>query len=72
MTSVIVFFAYPIMLHISTRKFYQQSNKRQKFYQRSYTIILTDLLNAINKMLGKISFYKHLTNIQKYYGTVNY
>ena len=32
-----------------------------KFYQRSYIVISTDLSNAINKMLNKISFHKHFT-----------
>ena len=31
----------------------------QKFYQRSYTVILTDLFNAIKKLRKKISFHKH-------------
>ena len=53
MTSVVVLFAYPIKLKS------RQGRELQKFYQRSYIIILTDLLNAINKMLGKISFHKH-------------
>ena len=33
----------------------------QKFYQRSYTVILTDLSNAIRKLLEKISFHKHFS-----------
>ena len=52
-TSVVVLFAYPIKWNISTRK------ELRKFYQRSFIIILTDLSNAIKKMLDKISFYKH-------------
>ena len=34
----------------------------QKFHQRSYTVILTDLSNAIRKLLEKISFHKHFKN----------
>ena len=45
MTSVVVLFAYPI--------------KSNKFYQRSCILILTDLPNAIKKVLDKISFHKH-------------
>ena len=53
MTSVVVLFTYLIKLNISTRK------ELNKFYQRSCIIILTDLSNAIQKMLDKISFHKH-------------
>ena len=52
MTSVVVLFAYPIKSNISTRE-------SHKFCQRSCIIILTDLANAIKKMLDKISFHKH-------------
>ena len=52
MKSVIVLFAYPIKLIISTRELH-------KFYQRSCIIILTDLPNAIKKMLEKISIHEH-------------
>ena len=55
MTSVVVLFAYPIKSNISTRELH-------KFYQRSCIIILTDLSNAIKKMLDKISFHKHFNN----------
>ena len=47
MTSVVVLFAY------------RQGRQLRKFYQRSCIIILTDLPNAIKKMLDKISFHKH-------------
>ena len=57
MTSVVVLFAYPIKLNISTRK------ELHKFYQRNCIIILTDLSNATKKMLDKISFYKHFKYI---------
>ena len=53
MTSVVELFAYPIKLNISTRR------ELHKFYQRSCIIILTDLSNAVKKMLDKISFHKH-------------
>ena len=51
MTSVVVLFAYPIKLNT------RQGKELQKFYQRSCIIILTDLSNAIKKMLDKISFH---------------
>ena len=38
---------------------YIESLSNKKFYQRSCMIILTDLPNAIKKMLDKISFHKH-------------
>ena len=53
MTSVVVLFTYLIKLKSSTRK------QLCKFYQRSCIIILTDLPNAIKKMLDKFSFHKH-------------
>ena len=56
MTSVVVLFAYPIKLNISTRK------ELHKFYQRSCIIILTHFSNAIKEMLDKISFHKHFSN----------
>ena len=56
MTSVVALFAYPIKSNISTRK-------GVKFYQRSCRIILTDLPNAMKKILDKISFHKHFNEI---------
>ena len=53
MTSVVALFAYLIKSNILTRK------GVTKFYQRGCIVILTDLPNAINKMLDKISFHKH-------------
>ena len=53
MTSMVVLFAYPIKLNVSTRK------GLHKFYQRSFIIILTDVPDANKKMLDKISFHKH-------------
>ena len=51
-------FAYREKLNISTREL-------QKFYQRSYIVNLSDLCNAIKKILDKISchrcFYRNLT-----------
>ena len=54
MTSVVVLFAYPIKLNISTRK------ELHKFYQRSCMMILTDLPNSIKKILDKIRFINTL------------
>ena len=34
-----------------------------KLYQRNYIVILTDLPNATNKMLDKISFHEHFKQI---------
>ena len=31
----------------------------RKFYQSSYTVILTEVSNAIKKLCEKISFHKH-------------
>ena len=53
MTSVVVLFAYPIKLNISTRSYINSIPK--KLY-----VILTDLRNVINKILDKISLHKHL------------
>ena len=50
MTSVVVLFAYPIKLNIWTRN------------QGSCILILSDLCNAISKMLDKISFHKHFND----------
>ena len=57
MTSVVVLFPYPMKSDVSKRKVLRI--ELHKFYQRSCVIILTDLPNAINKMLDKISFHKH-------------
>ena len=46
-------FRYPIKLNISRNEVNENSTK--KFY----IAILTDLPNAIDKMLDKISFHKH-------------
>ena len=43
-----VLFAYPINLNVSIR------NRVKKFYQSSYIVILSDLCNAIKKILDKI------------------
>ena len=37
----------------------KERSYKQKLYQSSYIVILTDFLNAMNKMLDKISFHKH-------------
>ena len=50
MTSLVVLFYL-----IISRKVRQL----QKFHQRSYTVILTDLFNAMKKLWEKISFHKH-------------
>ena len=57
MTSVVVVFAYPIKLNISTRR------ELQKFYERSCIVILTYLPNAVKKMLDKVSFHKHFNGL---------
>ena len=46
MMSQVVLFSYGIKLNISRREL-------QKFYQRGYIVILSDLCNAIRKTLGK-------------------
>lgn len=53
--SVDALFAYPKMLNISTRpeRSYKNSTK-----ELSHIVILTDPLNAVNKILHKISFHK--------------
>ena len=53
MTSVVVLFAYAVKLIISTRNVVTEILPK-KFY----ILILTDLSNAIKKMLDKISFHK--------------
>ena len=58
MTSVVVLFANPMKLNISKRELH-------KFYQRSCIIILTDLFNAIKKMLDEISFHKQFNTLHK-------
>ena len=60
MTSLVRQFSDQIKLNIS------KSKAVTKFYQRSYTVILTDLSNAIRKLLEKISFHKHFK--QTFYG----
>ena len=59
MTSVVVLFVCTVKLNISTRK-------GVKLYQRNCTVILTDLSNAIKKMLVKISFHKHFNSSNFY------
>ena len=51
---MVVLFAYPMKLNISTRK-----GVTKKFYKRSCIVILTHLSNATNKVLDKISFHIH-------------
>ena len=51
MTSVVVLFAYPIKLNISTSK------RVTKILPKKLYNHLTDLPNAIKKMLDKISFH---------------
>ena len=48
------------VIYIFNKVEYLGRNKVTKFYQRSYIVILTDLPNAISKMLDKISFHKHI------------
>ena len=60
MTSVVVLFAYPIS------RISRPGKELHKFYQRSCIIILTDLPNAIKKMLDKISFHKHFKKGEQY------
>ena len=55
MTSLVVSFSNQIELNIVSRK----ARQLQKFCQRSYTVILTDLSNAIRKLSEKISFHRH-------------
>ena len=43
----------------------QQGTELQKFHQRSYIVILTDLHNAIDKMLDKIWSHKHFKALRK-------
>ena len=52
--SHVVLFAYPIKLNISTK------NTVTKILAESYTVILSDLCNAIKKILGRISCHRHL------------
>ena len=52
--SNVVLFAYPIKLIIS-----RQGTELQKFYKRSYIVILSDLFNAAKKILDKFSFHRH-------------
>ena len=40
-------------------KYLEMLRRLQTFYQRSYTVILTDLSKAIKKLREKISFHKH-------------
>ena len=53
MTSVVVLFAYPIKLIISTR------NVVAKIPPKKNIVILYDFPNTSNKMLDKISLHKH-------------
>ena len=48
------------VIYIFNKVEYLGRNKVTKFYQRSYIVILTDLPNAISKMLDKISFHKRI------------
>ena len=54
MTSLVVLFSFQIKLNIL----------KQKFFQSSYTVILTDLFNAIKKLWEKISFHKHFKQMK--------
>ena len=53
MTSVVVLFAYPIMLNSSTR------NGVTKILPRKLYCYLSDVSNTTIKMSDKISFHKH-------------
>ena len=56
----VVLFSNDIKLKILTRKILNS----YIFYQRSHTVILADLSNAVNKVLDQISFrIKHFNEL---------
>ena len=47
---------------ISNKIEYLEKEELQKFFHRSYIIILTDLSNAIKNLRVKILFHKHFNH----------
>ena len=66
---VVVLFAYPIKLNISTRKaecLDKEGSYKNSTVRGSCIVILTDLSKGINTMLDKISFHNDIKSYSEH------